>query len=103
MNTKFYETYTDEQLAAMQKVFYSGKANKWQAEKFQLIHAGLLAELRQFNPSARDGSSLCYMRAAIGSCLYDRRQEEKAEAARMRAAAQSAHTQLKAWEWEGLK
>jgi hypothetical protein len=97
-----YNTYKSDQLAAMQKVYYAGKANKWQSEKYELVCSLLLAELRQFNPEAKPASA-CYLHAAIGACLYNKRQEEKKALDSMRAAAQLATTQLKAWKWEGLK
>jgi hypothetical protein len=97
-----YNKYTQDQLAAMQKVYYSGKANKWQSEKYELICSLLLDELITLNPAAKPASA-CYMHAAIGACLQVKRDEGKREQAQMRAAAQSAHTQLKAWEWKGLK
>jgi len=97
-----YNTYTQDQLAAMQRVYYGGKANKWQAEKYELICSLLLDELRRFHAEAKPASA-CYLHAAIGACLFNQRQAEKREQEQMRAAAQMAHTQLKAWEWEGLK
>jgi hypothetical protein len=97
-----YNTYAQDQLAAMQNVYYSGKANKWQSEKYEMICSLLLVELRQFHAEAKPASA-CYLHAAIGACVYNEQRKAKREQEAMRAAAQNATTQLKAWKWEGLK
>lgn len=97
-----YNTYTQDQLAAMQRVYFAGKANKWQSEKYEFICSQLLIELRQFHAGAKPAAA-CYLHAAIGACLQEQRNAAKREQAQMRAAAQMATTQLKAWKWEGLK
>lgn len=97
-----YTLYTQDQLAAMQRIYYAGKATPWQSEKYELVCSLLLSELRQFHAEAKPASA-CYLHAAIGACLREQRDQAKREQERMRAAAQSARTQLKAWEWEGLK
>lgn len=97
-----YGRFTQDQLAAMQKVYYSGKANTWQTAKYEFVCDQLLIELRQFHAEAKPASA-CYLHAAISACLQAQRDEAKREQAQMRAAAQNATTQLKAWRWEGLK
>jgi hypothetical protein len=91
----FYETYTAEQLINMGKVYYSGKANKFQAEKYEAIRAGLLAELRAINPAAQDSGSAEYIRGAIESAIREKNKHEKQLNDQARANMQTAHNQLK--------
>lgn len=92
-NVVMYQKYSDEQLAAMGKVYYAGKANDFQKHKYEFICSCLLDELRQLNPKAREANAL-YLQLAIGAALRERNDQEKKELARMRANAQNAHNNL---------
>lgn len=89
-----YHKYSAEQLTAMGKVVMAGKANAWQLAKYNLIRSCLLEELRSLNPSARDTGSAVYIHGAIWAALRERLDQGKAEMARMRANAQTAHNNL---------
>jgi hypothetical protein len=94
-----YKTYTDDQLTAMGKVFYSHKANTFQTNKYNHICSLLLADLQQLNPKARPATAL-YLQLAIGAALRDRNEQEKKELTRMRANAQNAHNNLLNYDLE---
>ena len=69
MNT--YNKMTDEQLAAIGKIYYSGKATKNQAAKYESMRAGLLADLLTINPVAKDTGSALYIQQAITTALWN--------------------------------
>jgi len=98
-NIVFYQKYSDEQLTAMGKVYYSGKANDFQKQKYEFIQDGLLEELRQLNPKAGKATAV-YLQLAIGAALRERHDQEKKELARMRANAQNAHNNLLNYDLE---
>jgi hypothetical protein len=94
---KEYEKYTEAQLAGMVKVYYSGRANDWQKEKYEFIRSSLLAELHEIVPTARDTGTALYIWLAIKAAIQWNARQEKINQAQAIANAQTAHTQLKNW------
>ena len=75
MNT--YNKMTDEQLATIGKIYYSGKATTYQISKYEAMRAGLLADLITINPQARDTGSALYIQQAITAALWSAKQAKK--------------------------
>lgn len=96
-----FHKYTYDQLVAMGKVYYSGKANPFQVGRYEQIQAGLFAELRSIWPEVPDRFSkntATYLYAAIDRVLWEQKQEEKRILDGMAANAHTAHEQLKHWK-----
>lgn len=98
-----YKTYSQDQLSAMGKVVYAGKANAWQLSKYNLVRSLLLEELRSLNPDAKDTGSAAYIHGAIWAALREQHDQEKEVAARMRANAQNAHNNLLNYDLEAKR
>ena len=88
-----YKKYTHKQLVAMQNVYYAGRANAWQAQKFEFICECLYNELLELNPRAKKKAP-AYMQSAIECILSNRQEKEQEINDRMRANAHTAHQQL---------
>ena len=89
-----------DQLAAMGKIYYSGKANAFQKSKYEHIRAELLRELRELVPTARDDGTALYLFLAVRSARQEREKDEKKALEQARANMQSAHNQLLNYDLE---
>ena len=89
-----HNKYTDDQLAAMGRIYYSKKVNGAQKYKYDFIRSELLKELRELNPSALDSGTALYIQHAISACKLNAQFEDRRLSEQARANMQSAHNQL---------
>lgn len=100
-NLPFFFKHTYDQLVAMGKIYYSGKANPYQTRKYEYIRDGLYAELKSVwpeTPARFAENAAAYLHAAIDHILWEQRRAEKRIQAGMRANMQTAHDQLLNWK-----
>lgn len=98
MELLFFYSYSPSTLERMGAIYYSGKATPAQAQKYEAIRAGLLADLRGIFPDAKDSGSALYLHQAITAALEYNNLQDKINNDQARANMETAHNQLKNWK-----
>ena len=94
-NLYFYPHFAYDQLVKMGNLYYSHQATPFQAQRYEAVRAGLLAELTELDPTTKDSGTAAYIHAAINATLDYQTRHEKELQMQGRANMQTAHNHMK--------